>query len=83
MSKAGDKVTAKLAYCWDGPFCIERFVLPETVSLCDPFSKLFVRRAHVTQLKPFHGHTLYDISDELAWKQEVDSSAQELSLIHI
>ena len=57
VSKAGDKITAKLAYRWDGPFSIERYVSPVTVSLCDPFTKRFVRRAHVAQLKPFHEHT--------------------------
>lgn len=51
LSKAADKITAKLMYRWDGPYVIQRFLTPVSVSLVDPSTNLFVKRAHITQLK--------------------------------
>ena len=52
ISKAGQKIAAKLMPRYRGPFEIAKFLTPVTVSLVDPDTKRFVTRSHVSLLKP-------------------------------
>lgn len=49
----GKKVNYKLLQLWSKPCAIEAFTSPVTVKLVDPKSRIFVRSAHITQLKRF------------------------------
>lgn len=53
MSKAQDKVTAKLLQLYSKPCVIQAFTSPVSVTLIDPSSGKVVRRAHITQLKRY------------------------------
>lgn len=53
LSKAGDKVTAKLLPLWSKPCIIEAFTSPVSVRLVNPSTGKMIRRAHITQLKPY------------------------------
>lgn len=55
LSSAVEKRAAKLCYRWSGPHRISKFLSPVSVSLVDPNSGTFIRRAHISQLKPFRG----------------------------
>ena len=51
ISKASQKIAAKLMLRYRGPFEIARFLTPARVSLVDPDTKRFVTRSHVSLLK--------------------------------
>lgn len=53
MSKAVDKVTAKLLPLWSKPCVIEGFTSPVSVRLVNPSTGRLIRRAHISQLKRF------------------------------
>ena len=55
QSKKINKRMAKLEERWTGPWKIEKFVSPVTVSLVNPDNNDFLKIAHVTHLKVFHG----------------------------
>lgn len=57
------KSTAKLCYKWDGPYKIDEYLTPVTVTLHDPKTGKYVRRSHVSQIKPYHGD-ISDVKDE-------------------
>jgi len=52
ISKAGQKIAAKLMPRYRGPFEIAKFLTPVTVSLVDPNTKRFLTRYRVSLLKP-------------------------------
>lgn len=58
LSSAVEKKAAKLCYRWSGPHRISRFLSPVTVELVTCRTAEFVRKAHVSQLKPFRGESL-------------------------
>ncbi len=58
MSKAQDRVTAKLLQLYSKPCVIQAFTSPVSVILIDPTTGKFVRRAHITQLKRFFNPTI-------------------------
>lgn len=51
-SSAINKTTSKLSYKWTGPYQINKYLTPVTVTLHDPETKNFIRRSHVSQIKP-------------------------------
>jgi len=51
ISKAGQKIAAKLMPRYGGRFEIVKFLTPVTVSLVDLDTKRFVTRSHVSLLK--------------------------------
>nr|CAD7201905.1 unnamed protein product [Timema douglasi] len=46
LSSAVDKTSAKLAYKWSGPWCIDKFLTPVSVQLKDMADPSITRRAH-------------------------------------
>jgi hypothetical protein len=52
ISHKGKKIAAKLMPRYRGPFRIQSFLTPVTVSLVDPTTGRVKTRAHVSQLKP-------------------------------
>lgn len=53
-SSAAEKVTQKLLPKWSEPLEIYSFPSPVSVDLVDPKTGRHVRRAHLSQLKPYH-----------------------------
>lgn len=51
ISRAADKISAKLAQKWSGPFIIKEWTSPVSVKLFSMDGNTFIRRAHVSQLK--------------------------------
>jgi phage terminase large subunit-like protein len=52
-SDRAHNVTAKLLLKWSEPLVIARMVRPNVVLLENPATVVNVRRAHVSQLKPY------------------------------
>ena len=52
ISHAGRREAAKLMPRYKGPYVIERFLTPVSVSLRHPQSSEIVTRAHISMLKP-------------------------------
>ena len=57
VSSKAQNISAKLAMRWSRPVLIAKVVGPNSVLLANPDTGVVVRRAHVSQLKPF---VLYD-----------------------
>lgn len=53
QSSKPKKFTAKLAYRWDGPFKVSKFVSPVSVLLVDPKNFRPIGKSHVSQLKAY------------------------------
>lgn len=53
ISSAANRHAAKLCFRWTGPVQIQRFLTPVSVSLVDPTTGVYVRKAHVSHLKKF------------------------------
>lgn len=60
ISKKADKVTQKLAYRWSEPVLIDRWLTKVTARLVDPKTKKVIRKAHISQLKPYYGYDNFD-----------------------
>ena len=52
-SSKARNITAKLLLRWSKPVVVAKVVGPNTVLLANPDTGVIVRRAHVSQLKPF------------------------------
>ena len=39
---------------WSEPVIIDRMTAPKNVELTNPYTGVVVRKAHVSQLKPYH-----------------------------
>jgi hypothetical protein len=53
VSSKGRNISAKLLLCWSRPVVVARIVRPNVVLLANPDTGVVVRRAHVSQLKPY------------------------------
>jgi hypothetical protein len=53
LSSKGKGISQKLELKWSAPMVIERFLKPTVVQLAMPESGVIVRKAHVSQLKPY------------------------------
>jgi hypothetical protein len=53
VSLKGQNIYAKLLLRWSRPVVVARIVRPNVVLLADPDTGVVVRRAHVSQLKPY------------------------------
>lgn len=53
QSSAVKKLSAKMLPRWNGPYYILQFLTPVTVKLVDPDTHAFVRKSHVSHLKPY------------------------------
>jgi len=53
VSSKARNITAKLLLRWSKPVVVAKIVGPNTVLLANPETGVIVRRAHVSQLKPF------------------------------
>jgi hypothetical protein len=53
VSSKGRNISAKLPLRWSRPVVVARIVRPNVVLLADPDTGVVVRRAHVSQLKPY------------------------------
>ena len=53
VSSKAQNISAKLAMRWSRPVVITKVVGPNSVLLANPDTGVVVRRAHVSQLKPF------------------------------
>jgi hypothetical protein len=51
ISHAGRQIAAKLMPHYKGPFKVDRFLTPVTVSLGDPVTGRLITKAHVSLLK--------------------------------
>jgi hypothetical protein len=55
LSSKAQNVSAKLALRWSKPVIIAEVIRPNVVLLANPDTGVIIRRAHVTQLKPYCG----------------------------
>ena len=53
VSSKARNITAKLLLRWSKPVVVAKIVGPNTVLLANPETGVIVRRAHMSQLKPF------------------------------
>ena len=54
LSSKGKGISQKLELKWSVPLVIVRFLKPNVVQLAMPESGVIVRKAHVSQLKPYY-----------------------------
>jgi hypothetical protein len=53
VSSKANNVTAKLLLRWSKPVVIAKIIRPSVVLLANPETGVVLRRAHVSQLKPY------------------------------
>ena len=53
LSSKAQNISAKLALKWSKPVTVAKVVKPNVVLLANPDTGVIIRRAHVTQLKPY------------------------------
>ena len=54
MSSKGKGISQKVELKWSVPMVIVRFLKPNVVQLAMPESGVIIRKAHVSQLKPYY-----------------------------
>jgi hypothetical protein len=57
ISHAGRQIAAKLMSRYKGPFKVDGFLTPVTISLGDPATCRIITKAHVSLLKAGHAPT--------------------------
>ena len=53
LSSKAQNISAKLALRWSKPVVAAKIVRPSVVLLANPDTRVIIRKAHVTQLKPY------------------------------